>query len=105
MLGAALTIGVAPPLPGQSTTTPEYRAEQGLAVQKRIIGSGVVEKRYASASDDQQHIQHFLSANCFRDHLTRGGREEGSCGRACESDVVRLGKLLRHRRVVRRSAD
>ena len=65
--------GVALPLPGQSTTTPENRAEKGLAVQKQIVGSEVVEKLYASAPADQQHIQRYLSANCFGDHLTRTG--------------------------------
>jgi 4-carboxymuconolactone decarboxylase len=65
--------GVALPLPGQSTTTPQTRAERGLAVQKQIIGSEVVEKLYASAPADQQHIQRYLSANCFGDHLTRIG--------------------------------
>jgi len=65
--------GVALPLPGQSTTTPETRAEKGLAVQKQIVGSDVVEKLYAAAPADQQHIQHYLSANCFGDHLTRTG--------------------------------
>src|SRR5436190_11556623 len=33
--------GVPLPLPGQSTTTPETRAEKGLAVQKQIVGSEV----------------------------------------------------------------
>src|SRR5689334_16642334 len=65
--------GVALPLLGQSTTTPETRAEQGLAVQQQIVGNAVVEKLYASAPADQQHIQRFLSANCFGDHLTRSG--------------------------------
>jgi 4-carboxymuconolactone decarboxylase len=65
--------GVALPLPGQSTTTPETRAEQGLAVQKQIVGSETVEKLYASAPADEQHIQSYLSANCFGDHLTRTG--------------------------------
>jgi 4-carboxymuconolactone decarboxylase len=65
--------GVALPLPGQSTTTPENRAEKGLAVQTKIIGGGLVEKLYASAPADQQHIQRYLSANCFGDHLTRTG--------------------------------
>ncbi|MGB2628042.1 MAG: carboxymuconolactone decarboxylase family protein [Candidatus Acidiferrum sp.] len=65
--------GVEFPLPGQSTTTSENRAEKGLAVQKQIIGDGVVEKLYASAPEDQKHIQQFLSANCFGDHLTRSG--------------------------------
>ena len=65
--------GVALPLSGQSTTTPETRAEKGLAVQKLIVGSEVVEKLYASAPADQQHIQRYLSANCFGDYLTRTG--------------------------------
>jgi 4-carboxymuconolactone decarboxylase len=65
--------GIALPLPGQSTTTPETREEKGLAVQKQIVGSDVVEKLYASAPADQQHIQRYLSANCFGDHLTRTG--------------------------------
>jgi 4-carboxymuconolactone decarboxylase len=65
--------GVALPLPGQSTTTPENRAEKGLAVQKQIVGSERVEQLYAAAPTDQQHMQRYLSANCFGDHLTRTG--------------------------------
>jgi 4-carboxymuconolactone decarboxylase len=65
--------GVELPLPPQSTTTPENRMEKGLAVQKEIIGDEVVNKLYASSPKDQMHIQHFLSANCFGDHLTRTG--------------------------------
>ncbi len=65
--------GITLPLAGQSTTAPETRAEKGLTVEKQMIGSEVVEKLYASAPADQQHIQRFLSANCFGDHLTRGG--------------------------------
>ncbi len=65
--------GVQLPLPPQSTTTPENRMEKGLAVQKEIIGDEVVNKLYASSPKDQMHIQHFLSANCFGDHLTRTG--------------------------------
>jgi len=65
--------GIELPLPGQSTTTPEDRAEKGLAVQKEIIGSDAVEKLYASAPADEQHIQRYLSANCFGDHYTRTG--------------------------------
>jgi 4-carboxymuconolactone decarboxylase len=61
------------PLPGQSTTTPENRADNGLAVQKEIIGSDAVEKLYASAPADEQHIQRYLSGNCFGDHYTRTG--------------------------------
>ena len=65
--------GVTLPLPSQSTTTPETRFEEGLAAQKIIVGSDVVEKLYASAPADEQHIQRLLTANCFGDHLTRTG--------------------------------
>jgi 4-carboxymuconolactone decarboxylase len=65
--------GVKLPLQGHATTNPETRFEQGLAVQKRIIGDQTAEKLYANAPADQQHIQRLLSANCFGDHLTRGG--------------------------------
>jgi 4-carboxymuconolactone decarboxylase len=65
--------GVALPLPGQSTTTPETRAAEGLAVQKRIVGSDVVDAMYAAAAPDEAHFQRYLSANCFGDHYTRNG--------------------------------
>jgi 4-carboxymuconolactone decarboxylase len=61
------------PLPGQATTTPETRAEHGLAVQKQIVGADAVDALYANAPDDEQHVQRLLSANCFGDHYTRGG--------------------------------
>lgn len=65
--------GIVLPLPGQSTTTPDTRAEAGLAVQKLIVGAERVEGMYATAPSDQGHIQRFLSANCFGDHYTRTG--------------------------------
>jgi 4-carboxymuconolactone decarboxylase len=65
--------GVELPLPPQSTTTPENRAEKGLAVQKEIIGGELVDKLYSSSPKDQLHIQQYLSANCFGDHLSRTG--------------------------------
>lgn len=65
--------GVKLPLPGQSTTTPQTRAAEGLAVQKQIVGADRVDALYAGAPDDEQHIQRYLSANCFGDHLTRTG--------------------------------
>jgi 4-carboxymuconolactone decarboxylase len=61
------------PLAGQSTTTPDTRAQKGLEVQKHIVGNEVVDKLYASAPADEQHIQRLLSANCFGDYLTRAG--------------------------------
>jgi 4-carboxymuconolactone decarboxylase len=65
--------GVELPLPGQSTTTPEDRIEKGLAVQKKVVGAEAVEIMYASAPEDEMHIQHYLSGNCFGDHFTRTG--------------------------------
>ena len=65
--------GVEMPLPGQSTTTTEDRAEKGLAVQKEIIGADAVDALYEGAPEDQRHIQRYLSANCFGDHYTRTG--------------------------------
>lgn len=65
--------GVALPLPSQSTTTPETRMEKGLAVQKQIIGDEMVETLYATSPEDMLHFQHYLSANCFGDTLTRTG--------------------------------
>ena len=65
--------GIALPLPGQSTTMPENREEKGLAVEKQIVGDKVVENLYASSPADELHIQHYLSANCFGDHLARTG--------------------------------
>ena len=64
--------GVALPLPPQSTTTPETRAEKGLAIQKRILGEAI-DRLYAESPKDELHIQRHLSANCFGDYLTRTG--------------------------------
>ena len=65
--------GVPLPLPSQSTTTPATRLEHGLAVQKQIVGGDRVDAMYAAAPDDEQHLQRYLSANCFGDYLTRTG--------------------------------
>ena len=65
--------GLELPLPGQSTTTPESRLEKGLEVQRQIVGAARVDALYANAPADEQHIQRWLSANCFGDHLTRRG--------------------------------
>jgi 4-carboxymuconolactone decarboxylase len=65
--------GVQLPLPEQSTTTPDTRYDKGLAVQKQIVGAERVDALYVNAPDDEQHIQRWLSANCFSDHLTRTG--------------------------------
>src|SRR5207247_5206700 len=65
--------GVQLPLPGQSTTTPASRLERGLAVQKQIVGGERVDAMYDAAPDDEQHLQRYLSGNCFGDYLTRSG--------------------------------
>ena len=83
--------GVKLPLPGQSTTTPENRAEKGLAVQKQIIGDDVAENLYASAPADLLHIQRYLSANCFGDNYTRTGIDVSTRELLTFSMLVALG--------------
>jgi 4-carboxymuconolactone decarboxylase len=92
--------GVELPLPGQSTTTPENRAEKGLAVQKQIVGSDVVEKLYASAPEDEMHIQRYLSANCFGDHYTRTGIDVPTRELLTFSMLVSLGGCERRSRAM-----
>jgi len=83
--------GVELPLPGQSTTTPETRAEKGLAVMKQIVGSDVVDKLRANAPDNQQHIYGYLAANCFGDHLARTGIDISTRELLTFSMLVSLG--------------
>ena len=64
--------GIALPLEGQSTTTPETRFEKGLEVQKAIFGD-LIDKMYEASPANQLHIQKYLSANCFGDYYTRKG--------------------------------
>ena len=83
--------GVELPLPRQSTTTPENRAEAGLAVQKEIIGGELVDRLYSSSPKDQLHIQRYLSANCFGDHYTRAGLDVRTRELLTFSMLVSLG--------------
>jgi len=64
--------GLALPLEGQSTTTPETRYEKGLALQKAIFGE-MIDKLYETSPKNQLHFQKYLSDNCFGDYLTRTG--------------------------------
>lgn len=64
--------GIDVPVPGQSTTTAETRHAEGLKVQKRLLGERI-NQMIAQSPKDQLHIQHYLSANCFGDYLTRTG--------------------------------
>lgn len=65
--------GIKLPLEGQAVTTAETRLEKGLAKQKEIVGNERVEAMYKNAPDDLQHIQKYLSNNCFGDYITRNG--------------------------------
>ena len=64
--------GVPLPLQGQSTTSAGTRYEQGLALSKATFGE-MIDTMYRTAPADQQHINRFLSANCFGDYYTRTG--------------------------------
>jgi len=64
--------GVALPLPGQSMTNRATRHEKGFEAQHRILGEKI-DQMYAESPKDLVHIQRFLTANCFGDHVTRGG--------------------------------
>lgn len=66
------TKGIALPLEGQSTTNPESRKDKGLELQRRIFGDRIDQMR-AQCPTDQIHIQKYLAANCFGDHITRNG--------------------------------
>ena len=60
-------LGVALPLPDQSTTTAEDRLEKGIAAQVSIFGEGMNEAWKKS------HINRWLADNCFGDYYTRTG--------------------------------
>ncbi|MCJ1674599.1 MULTISPECIES: carboxymuconolactone decarboxylase family protein [unclassified Rathayibacter] len=64
--------GIALPLEGQSTTTPETRREAGLDVQTRIFGPEVVDGLFAGPADTRRFSE-FLAGHCFGDHYTRTG--------------------------------
>ena len=58
---------------GSRRPRPRRAREKGLAVEKEIIGADAVDGLYASAPDDELHLQRLLSANCFGDTYTRTG--------------------------------
>ena len=65
--------GVDLPLQSHATTTPATRLKRGRAVQEQAVGADAVALMYESAPADEQRIQRLLSANCFGDHVSRGG--------------------------------
>ncbi|MDO5537232.1 MAG: carboxymuconolactone decarboxylase family protein, partial [Desulfovibrionaceae bacterium] len=70
---AAMTgLGIALPLPAQSTTTPEDRREKGTQAQVDIFGDGMRDF-WQSGPEETRHINRWLAANCFGDYYTRTG--------------------------------
>jgi 4-carboxymuconolactone decarboxylase len=61
------------PLRTHATVGAATATETGLQVQKQIVGADTVDSLYANATEDQQHIQRWLSAHCFGEHYTRSG--------------------------------
>ena len=89
--------GVALPLPGQSTTTPETRAEKGLAVQKQIIG----ERRRGEALRLRARRRAAYPALPVGQLLRRQlhpHRRRRSHARASHLQHARLARRLRRRR-------
>jgi 4-carboxymuconolactone decarboxylase len=84
--------GITLRLPGQSTTTPETRMENGLAAQKQIIGEDVVDKLYTSSPQDQMHIRlinrGFRISYGFMVAILLVGSSCGSLLRLCRSWAV-----------------
>jgi 4-carboxymuconolactone decarboxylase len=64
--------GIELPLEGQSTTNADTRFDEGLALQRRLLGDRI-DQMYTHSPKDMLHIQMYLSANCFGDYYTRTG--------------------------------
>ena len=67
-----LAHGVRLPLEGQAVVSAETRFDKGLALQKSIFGERI-DQMHKNAPENQKHIQHYLSANCFGACQTRTG--------------------------------
>ncbi|NMH28650.1 cupin domain-containing carboxymuconolactone decarboxylase family protein [Flavobacterium silvaticum] len=78
------------PVEPQSTTNPQTRHEKGLAKQKEIFGDRI-DDMYKNAPDDLLHFQHYLSANCFGDYVTRNGLDVQIRELATLSFLIALG--------------
>lgn len=82
--------GVKLPVEGQSTTNAETRLEKGMAKQKEIFGD-VIDNMYKTSPKDLLHIQHYLSANCFGDYVTRNGLDVKTREMVTLSFLIALG--------------
>ena len=64
--------GVALPLAGQATTSPDTRVQAGEDAQVAIFGDHM--RGFAqSGPEETRHINRWLSGNCFGDYYTRTG--------------------------------
>ncbi len=64
--------GIALPLPAQGTTTREDRVQKGEDKQVELFGEHM--RGFAtSGAPGREHINRWLSGNCFGDYYTRGG--------------------------------
>ena len=82
--------GIKLPLEGQSTTDSDTRLEKGLAKQKEIFGD-MIDLMYKNSPKDLLHIQHYLSANCFGDYVTRNGLDVKTREMVTLSFLIALG--------------
>jgi 4-carboxymuconolactone decarboxylase len=82
--------GVKLPLEGQSTTDNQTRQEKGLTKQKEIFGD-MIDQLYENSPKDLLHIQHYLSANCFGDYVTRNGLDVKTRELVTLSFLIALG--------------
>lgn len=87
---ALLQHGVHLPLEGQSTTSSSTRFDEGLALQKSIFGEQIAQMQ-KNAPENQKHIQHYLSANCFGDYQTRTGLDVKTREMLTFSMLISLG--------------
>ena len=85
-----LAHGVRLPLEGQAVVSAETRFDKGLALQKSIFGERI-DQMHKNAPENQKHIQHYLSANCFGDYQTRGGLDVKTRELLTFSILVSLG--------------
>ena len=64
--------GIALPLEGQATTTPDTRLADGEQAQVDIFGDGM--RGFSqSGPEESRHINKWLADNCFGDYYTRKG--------------------------------
>ncbi len=79
--------GVSLPLDGQSTTTPDTRAEQGRAVQERLVSAGRVETMYAAAAGESARLHQHPGPSHGR---CRGGQSSCVPGRSGRPSALKF---------------